>query len=260
MSQLTDYLCRQTVEAVKYAGERLTARSGWGTVRQKGETDFVTEADTSIQEQLRIVLEQMTPWAQFMGEEQERGGFDPRRPCWILDPVDGTTNLIHRLRHSAVSLALAEGGQITFGVVYNPYRNECYTARRGEGAFCNGEPLRVSPAKRLKDSLVAVGTVPGYRHLADQAFANMRRLYDCCRDVRMMGCASLALCDVAAGRLEGYTEELLQPWDYAAGLLIVEEAGGRVSNLQGGKPSLSEGDSLLASNHLLHEQMKSKLV
>ena len=115
------------------------------------------------------------------------------------------------------------------GVVYNPYSGECFTARRGLGAFCNGSPIRVSGTDRLGDSLLSVGTVPGCRELADTAFRQMRDLYDACQDIRRTGCASLDLCWVACGRLEGYVELSLQPWDYAAGLLLVEEAGGRVT-------------------------------
>ena len=164
-----------------------------------------------------------------MGEERYNTGLDWSRPCWILDPVDGTTNLIHSFRHSAISLALAEGGQAVFGVVYNPYTEECFTARRGGGAFRNGVPIQVSAVSRLEDSLLSAGTVPGQRELADAAFRQMRALYDRCQDVRRMGCASLELCDVACGRLEGYVELSLQPWDYAAGMLILAEAGGQVT-------------------------------
>ena len=169
--------------------------------------------------------------------------------------MDGTTNLIHSFRHSAVSLALSEAGQILFGVVYNPYSGECFTARRRQGAFCNGSPIRVSSADRLEDSLLSVGTVPGRRELADTAFRQMRALYDACQDVRRTGCASLDLCWVACGRLDGYVELSLQPWDYAAGMLIVEEAGGRVTVLDGSPLSLSQGGPLLATNGQLHSAL-----
>ena len=168
-------------------------------------------------------------------------------------------NLIHRFRHSAVSLALAEGGQIRLGVVYNPYSGECFTARRGLGAFCNGSPIRVSGTDRPGDSLLSVGTVPGCRELADTAFRQMRDLYDACQDIRRTGCASLDLCWVACGRLEGYVELSLQPWDYAAGLLLVEEAGGRVTAPDGSPLSLCQGGPLLATNGRLHAAMQSLL-
>ena len=158
-----------------------------------------------------------------------------------------------------VSLALAEAGQIVFGVVYNPCSGERFTARRGAGAFCGGRPLRVSGCRRLEESLLSVGTVPGRRDLAGRAFARMRTLYDRCQDVRRLGCASLDLCWVAGGRLDGYVEDFLQPWDYAAGLLVVEEAGGRVTAPDGAPLSLTRGGGVLASNGHLHAALQSQL-
>lgn len=203
MSILTDALAGQVVEAVRRAGSLLTAPSAVQTVVPKSRTDFVTNVDLTVQNTLRGQLEQLAPAVQFLGEEGEKAAIDLRRPFWILDPVDGTTNLIHQFGHSAVSLALAENGQICFGIVYQPYTGECFTARRGKGAFLNGRPIRVSGADRLADSLLSTGTVPGRRDLADQAFYQMRALYDRCQDIRRAGCASLDLCWVACGRRRG---------------------------------------------------------
>lgn len=238
MNILTESLVEETVQAVQEAGACLSDPTAVRCVRAKSKTDYVTNVDLAVQELLRERLAALAPDVQFMGEEQDNTGLDWHRPCWILDPVDGTTNLIHNFRHSALSLALAEDGQIIFGVVYNPYSGECFTARRGQGAFCNGSPIRVSSADRLEDSLLSVGTVPGRRELADTAFRQMRALYDTCQDVRRTGCASLDLCWVACGCLDGYVELSLQPWDYAAGMLIVAEAGGRVTAPDGSPLSL----------------------
>ena len=238
MNILTESLVEETVQAVQEAGACLSDPAAVHSIRTKGETDYVTNVDLAVQELLRERLAALAPDVQFMGEEQDNSRLDWSRPCWILDPVDGTTNLIHRFRHNAVSLALAEGGQIRLGVVYNPYSGECFTARWGQGAFCNGSPIRVSSADRLEDSLLSVGTVPGRRKLADTAFRQIRTLYDTCQDVRRTGCASLDLCWVACGRLDGYVELSLQPWDYAAGRLLVEEAGGRVTAPDGSPLSL----------------------
>ena len=255
MSILTQKLAEQAVQAVRQAGALLADPAAVHTVTAKNPTDFVTNVDLTVQNILRDQLEQLAPAVQFLGEEGGREAIDPARPFWILDPVDGTTNLIHRFQHSAVSLALAEDGQVVFGVVYHPYTRECFTARRGEGAFCCGRPIQVSETERLADSLLSAGTVPGRRELAGQAFRHMRLLYDHCQDVRRTGCASLDLCWVACGRLEGYVELSLQPWDYAAGLLLVEEAGGRVTNPQGRPLSLTQGGPLLASNGRLHSAL-----
>lgn len=259
MNILTESLVEETIQAVQEAGACLSDPTALRCVRTKGETDYVTNVDLAVQELLRERLAALAPDVQFMGEEQDNTGLDWRRPCWILDPVDGTTNLIHNFRHSAISLALSEAGQILFGVVYNPYSGECFTAQRGQGAFCNGSPIRVSSADRLEDSLLSVGTVPGRRELADTAFRQMRALYDTCQDVRRTGCASLDLCWVACGRLDGYVELSLQPWDYAAGMLIVAEAGGRVTAPDGSPLSLCQGGPLLASNGKLHAVLQSLL-
>ena len=259
MTALTDSLAEGAVQAVLEAGKLLTDPTAVQSIRSKGETDYVTNVDVAVQAFLRKRLAALAPDVQFMGEEQDNTGLDWSRPCWILDPVDGTTNLIHSFRHSAVSLALSEAGQILFGVVYNPYSGECFTARRGQGAFCNGSPIRVSGADRLEDSLLCAGTVPGRRELADKAFCQMRNLYNVCQDIRRTGCASLDLCWVACGRLDGYVELFLQPWDYAAGLLIVNEAGGRITAPDGSPLSLCQGGPLLASNGKLHAALQSLL-
>ena len=206
MRVLTDVLAEQAEEAVREAGALLTDPAAVQTILSKSPTDFVTNVDLAVQSLLRDRLFQLAPAVQFLGEEGDHTAIDPGRPFWILDPVDGTTNLIHRFQHSAVSLALVEDGQVTFGVVYHPYTQECFTARRGGGAFQNGRPIRVSGTIRLAESLLSAGTVPGRRELADEAFRQMRALYDRCQDVRRTGCASLDLCYVACGRLEGYVD------------------------------------------------------
>ena len=259
MRILTDSLAGQAVEAVRQAGALLTDPAAVQTILSKSPTDFVTNVDLSVQNLLRDRLFELAPAVQFFGEEGDQTAVDPDRPFWILDPVDGTTNLIHQFRHSAVSLALAEDGQVTFGVVYHPYTQECFTAQRGGGAFQNGRPIRVSKTGSLSGSLLSAGTVPGRRDLADEAFRQIRALYDRCQDVRRTGCASLDLCYVACGRLDGYVELALHPWDYAAGMLLVEEAGGRVTAPGGAPLSLTEGGAVLASNQILHAALMNAL-
>ena len=259
MSRQNDALIEQAVKAVRKAGALLTDQSAVRNIWAKSETDFVTNVDVTVQETLKAQLASLAPEIQFMGEEQDNSRLDWNRPCWLLDPVDGTTNLIHSFQHSAISLALAEGGQIVFGVVYNPYSGECFTARRGCGAWRNGRFIHVSSVSRLEDSLLCAGTVPGRRELADKAFCQMRNLYNVCQDIRRTGCASLDLCWVACGRLDGYVELFLQPWDYAAGLLIVNEAGGRITAPDGSPLSLCQGGPLLASNGKLHAALQSLL-
>ena len=157
MTALTDSLAEGAIQAILEAGELLTDPADVQSIRSKGETDYVTNVDVAVQAFLRERLVALAPDVQFMGEEQDNTGLDWSRPYWILDPVDGTTNLIHSFRHSAISLALAEDGQTAFGVVYNPYTEECFTARRGGGALRNGVPIHVSDVSRLEDSLLSTG-------------------------------------------------------------------------------------------------------
>ncbi len=165
-----------------------------------------------------------------MGEEQDNSSVEPDRLTWILDPVDGTTNLIHGFRHSAISLALAEGEQVLFGVVYDPFSEELFTAQLGHGAFCNHKPIHVSDVQTLSDSLCSVGTNPGSREQADAAFRRMRAIYDCCHDIRRIGAASIELCYVACGRLTDTWSTVSGHGIFAAGKLILEEAGGKLTD------------------------------
>lgn len=252
-------LFEQVAAAVREAGKLFSDRALAGQVHRKDRTDFVTSVDLAVQEQLKARLAQLAPDVQFMGEEKDNSDIDFGGRVWILDPVDGTTNLVHNFCHSAVSLALAERGVVTMGMIYNPYAGELFTARRGQGAFCNGVPIHVSPARSLSESLCSVGTNPSCREQADQTFAWMRAVYDSCHDVRRVGAASIELCYVACGRLEGYVERGLKPWDYAAGMLIVREAGGSVTAEDGSEPSLSVGGAIAASNGSIHGELLSLL-
>ena len=250
-SNLFDDVLTAVLDAGRLAADPAAVQN----IRAKGAADFVTNVDVLVQETLKAKLAALTPEAQFMGEEQDNSGLDLSKPCWILDPVDGTTNLIHRYGMSAVSLALAEEGQVVFGVVYNPFHKECFTARLGQGSFLNGQPIHVSEADALVDSLISVGTTPGKRTMSDASFRTMRNLFDRCQDVRRTGSASLDLSYVACGRQEGYVELAAMPWDYAAGWLIVTEAGGAVTAPDGSPLPLDRPSGLLASNGRIHQLM-----
>ena len=142
--------------------------------------------------------------------------------------MDGTTNLIHDFQHSVISLAYQEAGEVQFGIVYNPFSRELFSGKKGSGAFLNDRRISVSNVRSLSQSLISIGTAPGCRKDADRAFARMRRIYDRCQDIRRVGTAALELAYVACGRLDGFYEGHLHIWDYGAGKLLVEEAGGIV--------------------------------
>ena len=249
----------QVIAAVKEAGRLLTDPNAVAEIRAKSVTDYVTNVDVAVQTQLKAKLAALTPDVQFMGEEQDNAGLDPHGSIWILDPVDGTTNLIHNFHFSAISLALYEGGQVVFGVVYHPYSDSCFTATRGGGSFLNGQPISVSSATQLRQCLASVGTVPGRRDLGETAFRQLWTLYNACQDVRRMGCASLDLSFVACGRQDLYVEPALKPWDYAAGQLIIREAGGVCTTMDGGRLCPLENADILVTNGLIHAQALSLL-
>ena len=250
-----EILFEKAVSVVQAAGSLLTGAGADLAVSEKGCTDFVTREDTAVQARLQQELSALAPAYQLMGEEKDNREIDPSRALWILDPVDGTTNLIHGFRQSTISLAMADDGQVLGGIVCQPFAGELFTAFRGRGAFLNGTPLQVSRAAGLRDSLVSVGTNPGRRENADAAFARMRRIYDRCHDIRRVGAASLELCWVAAGRLDGYLEHSLKPWDYAAGGLILQEAGGTITDFSGCPLPCGQAGDVVGTNSRIHKEL-----
>ena len=228
-------------------------------VKEKGLADFVTQADLAVQHTLQALLARRWPGIQFMGEEEGARPEYRDRPMWILDPIDGTNNLIHDYRESSVSLALWDGAQVVLGVVYNPFLRETYSASLGRGARCNGRAIRVSRRPDLAHSLALFGTSPYEKERAEQVFAQAKALYLRSEDLRRGGSAALDLCRVAAGRAEVYFEYNLKPWDYAAGQLIVREAGGRCTALDGSTLPVVENADILCTNGLVHEEARALL-
>lgn len=242
---------RQVTDLVRRTKPLITDEGLLADVSAKGRANFVTHCDTAVQDFLQRELAARWPQIQFLGEEAAAAP-DFSGPVWVLDPVDGTANLMHHYRHSAVSLALTYGGQTVCGAIYDPFADELFSARAGEGAFVNGNPIRVSEGVPLADSLISVGTSPYDRQLAGVNFDLFRRLYDRCGDLRRSGSAALDLAYVAAGRTEGYLERNLKPWDYAAGILLVREAGGAVSDFAGNPPALPGNCDLIAASAELY--------
>lgn len=228
-------------------------------VQEKGQADFVTQVDLSVQHELAKTLGRRWPEIQFMGEEEGARAQDVSRPMWILDPIDGTTNLIHDYRESAVSLALWDGLEVVMGVVYNPFTGETYSAARGRGARLNGKTIHVSKRPNLASSLSIFGTSPYHKEWADKVFGKAKALYLRSEDLRRGGSAALDLCKIACGRAEVYFEYDLKPWDYAAGMLIVKEAGGVCTDFHGGKLPVVENGDILATNGIVHGEASELL-
>jgi len=219
----------------------------------KGEINLVTEMDRRAEEVIKNYLADCFPDIAMLAEEGgESGNFSGRR--WIVDPLDGTTSYAHGLPHFSVSIALEEDGEVKAGVVYNPCVDECFSAVRGGGASLNGRKIRVSGTSILKRSLLATGFPYDRATSKDNNVDNFNAFILKAQGIRRMGSAALDLCYTAAGRFDGYWEMKLSPWDSAAGSVILEEAGGRITDFSGGPYSIY-GKELLASNGLIHEEM-----
>jgi myo-inositol-1(or 4)-monophosphatase len=250
------------IEAVIRAGEVQLSRFGTDIrVDKKGAIDLVTEIDLQIEREFRATIAARFPDHVVLGEEFGSSGDREGTPrfCWVFDPVDGTTNYAHGLPIFCSSLALEIDGEIAVGAVYDPTRRELFTAERGRGAWLNGAPLKVSAANELIDSLLVTGFHYGIHRDPEELVSLFREFITRARAVRRLGSAALDLCYVAAGRFDGYWESKIQPWDVAAGALIVEEAGGRVSTVMGDS-FRSRAGSVLASNGLIHDPMLKVIV
>ncbi len=221
-------------------------------VREKGIADYVTQVDIAVQDFLKTALHELEPDIQFLGEETglQRMNADS---YWILDPVDGTTNLMHDYQHSVVSLALCRNKEIVWGVVYDPFHDELFSAAKGEGSFLNGSPIHVSSAQKLSETIIGIGTAK--RELAKENFSRFLKVYENSQDIRRLGSAALELAYTACGRQGGYFEAYLNPWDYAAGMLLVQEAGGKVSDWNGKELDQAQGSHVVGTNGNVHEEL-----
>lgn len=244
------------VEAALAGGEVLVAHFYSDSelrVSYKGELDLVTQADTESEAEVVRILRGRFPEASILAEESgRREGDDDRR--FVVDPLDGTTNFAHGYPMFAVSIGFEEKGRIVCGVVYDPIRKELFTAERGRGAFLNGRRLTVSRTTSLDKALLVTGFPYDLRDDVDETLRFFREFMRVSRAIRRDGSAALDLCYLAAGRFDGFWEEKLGPWDTAAGALVVEEAGGRVTDFEG-RPFHYSGKSVTASNGLLHPAM-----
>ena len=223
-------------------------------IKQKGEIDLVTEADQHSEAYLISEIRQHFPNHRIITEESgELPGAQDQ--VWYLDPLDGTLNYAHGLPIYAVSIAYEENGQLLLGVVYDPERDECFSAERGRGAWLNGEPIRVSAIQELGRSLVGTGFPYDVRSNPNNNLDNYATATVLAQAVRHMGAAARDLCYVAAGRLDAFWELRLNAWDIAAGGLIAEEAGAIVTKVSGDPQYMLKPYSILAANPYLHPQV-----
>jgi myo-inositol-1(or 4)-monophosphatase len=248
------------VEATRAASviiHRAMKRMDTIKIAEKKPNDFVTEVDQRVEQAIIEVIKKAYPNHAILGEESgESEGADEYQ--WIIDPIDGTRNFIHGFPHFAISIAIAHKGKIEHGVIYDPMRQELFTASRGKGAFLNQQRIRVSERKQLSEALLGTGFA--YRH-TDKDSPLPRQLLEAVflqtGDVRRVGAATLDLAYVACGRLDGFWEMGLKIWDIAAGALLVKEAGGIVADLDGSDSYLKSGNIICANPALLRQLIKT---
>jgi myo-inositol-1(or 4)-monophosphatase len=257
------YFLDAAIAAAQAGGEALLAmaqRREILRIEVKAESDFVTAADRTAEEKIVGHILAAFPDHHILAEEQthtapERQTVTPETVQWIIDPLDGTTNYIHGVPNFAISIAAKQNGEAVAGVVWDPIRRELFTATAGGGAFLNGKPIRVSTSTRLRDSLIATGFPFRVRHLLPSYLRMFHDFMNAARDLRRLGAASLDLAYVAAGRFDGYWEYSLSPWDFAAGSLLVREAGGMITGFEVDE-NFWETGNIIAGNKTLHPLMQ----
>ena len=235
--------------------------AGRRVVRFKTPTSPVTQIDLRSEKAIVDLVRRRFPDHTFLAEESaharkgDLGRSRPGRFRWVIDPLDGTVNYLHRIPLSCVSVAVETGGVVLAGGVYDPFRDELFLAERGKGATLNGRTLRVSDEPRLSQALLITGFPYDHRRWARLYLSVLEAFLKKCQDVRRLGSAAIDLAWISAGRADGFWEYKLNPWDVAAGLLLVQEAGGRVSDFSGGPFLLDRTGETLASNGKIHAEM-----
>ena len=226
-------------------------------VSLKGPGDYVSQADRKAEEVIFTELSRARPSYAFLMEERGEVAGEDDQHRWIVDPLDGTTNFLHGLPIFSISIALERQGQVVAGVIYNPAMDELYTAERGGGAFMNDRRLRVAGRNKLSDAVIGTGVPHLGRGHHGEFLVEMRNIMAEVSGVRRLGSAALDLAYVAAGRMDGFWEANLSPWDLAAGILMIREAGGFVSDKSGGQDMFGSGQVVAGNEHIHKALLKA---
>lgn len=249
-----------TVDKVKVAVKEAAQiilnadRSGDYIDEKSGHANFVTKYDTLVQQTLKDSLYNILPEAHFIGEEGDAQSFDGKGFAFIVDPIDGTTNFIRDYHISVISVGMTQNGERVAGVIYDPYQDRMYSAIKGKGAFCNDAPIHVSN-NTLENSIVIFGTATYYEEYAEETFKKAYEYYKKSLDIRRSGSAATDLCHIADGSADMFFELRLCPWDFAAGSIIVEEAGGIVTGVNGEAVDVSRPMGILATNGCMEQKL-----
>jgi myo-inositol-1(or 4)-monophosphatase len=251
-----DDILSVAIDIAHEAGE--VVREGFGHLQRldfKGAVNPVTETDEAAEALIRDRLQAAFPDHGILGEEAGGDDWRTSEPIWLVDPLDGTNNFAHAFPFVTVSLALRMKGEVHVGVVFDPLRGETFAAGRGTGAWLNGDPLHVTPTAKLADAFLATGFPYNRRVAADNNVQRLDHFLRRSQGVRRAGSAALDMAYVACGRFDGFWEIRLHPWDVAAAGLIVQEAGGRLSDFAGDMAHFASGQEVVASNGHIHDEM-----
>jgi myo-inositol-1(or 4)-monophosphatase len=242
------------VQAARDAGEILRRSFGQvNRVMKKGDIDLVTDADLQAERTILGIIGSNFPKDNILAEETGAHDHVSDR-TWLVDPLDGTTNFAHRFPFYAVSIGLEVEKEVVLGVVYNPQTKEFFEGVTGRGAFLNKNPIKVSETRLLSESLIGTGFPYDVHENPRRVMALFEKILVTSQGIRRPGAAAIDLCYLAAGRFDGFWEEQLKPWDTAAGIIILKEAGGKFSTISG-KPYTPYEDSIVAANPFIHEEM-----
>lgn len=243
-------------QCLKTAGALARQHLGKVNYRLKGRANLVTQADIACQQAILQLIKKNFPQHDFLAEEN---GLKSTGSAWrwVIDPIDGTTNFAHTMPHFSISVALAYKNEIMLGGVYDVCSDEMFLARKGKGATLNGKKIHVSSVSKIENALLVTGFPYVREKRMDELLLRFRNFILACHDIRRLGSAALDMCWVASGRFDGYWEDALNPWDISAGKLIVEEAGGKVTDFSGKpwKDLCTFGMQTLVSNSKIHRQM-----
>lgn len=243
-----DFMIERIIQIVKKAGEIYLCANDDKGVEEKGSSqNLVTKYDKMIQDYLFENLKKIIPDCRFLGEEGDENKELTDGYCFIIDPIDGTTNFIKGFQHSAISVGLAKDKELILGVVYDPDLDNMFYAKKGEGAFLNGKKIRCSSCS-IEKSLVLFGTCPYEHELAHDTFVLTEKVFNRALEVRRGGCAALDICYVASGKADLYYEMILRPWDWAGASVILSEAGGIAKNFDNKKLDAGSIDSFVCGN------------
>jgi myo-inositol-1(or 4)-monophosphatase len=260
---MTDYqsICQQVCAAARRAGEFIAEQRKTFTydkVEEKGRHDLVSYVDKEAERMVVAELQKILPQAGFITEEGTVEQASDQHYRWVIDPLDGTTNFIHGCPPYCVSLALLAGDEPVVGVVYEAFSKECFYAWKGSAAYLDGREIRVSTIDRFEHTLTTVGLSHGSKETIDELLDSMGLLLRETSGIRRIGSAAIDLCYVACGRVDGFFQRNLSPWDVAAGVLIVLCAGGKVTDYSGGDNYIF-GKQILAANPAIHREYKTRL-